>query len=412
MKFTLLFLLALATAWTADTCLECHSALGDELGAPAASYQDDVHQGLGFGCAACHGGDPAQESPELSMSRARGFKGKIPRTAVPELCAHCHSDATLIHKFDPNERVDQLDQYRTSVHGKRLAAGDTAVANCVDCHGVHNVRAPRDPLSPVHPLRLPDTCGRCHSDATLMAKYNLDTSAYADYQESVHWAALSERGDLSAPGCASCHGNHGATPPEVSSVAAVCGTCHVLLENLYRDSPHKPVFDEMGMGGCVVCHGNHLVEHPTTELLAGEAAVCRQCHEADSPGGEAAVEMGRLITSLGDELDRSEELLERARQSGMEVSEALLLLAEGRASLVKARVAVHAFRVEEVREPVEAGEAIAVETLGAGEDALQEWENRRIGLGLALLTILATMAGLWLAIRRIEGTGEGEVNSS
>ena len=74
------------------------------------------------------------------------------------------------------------------------------------------------------------------------------------------WEALEKRGDLSAPTCASCHGNHGATPPQVSSIANVCGTCHVLFEELYKKSPHEPVFAAMGAGGCVACHGNHGIE--------------------------------------------------------------------------------------------------------------------------------------------------------
>lgn len=412
MRLALITLLCTAGLWAQDTCLDCHSALEDELGAPAKAWAEDIHSERGFSCVDCHGGDASEMDPEMSMSAARGFRGKIARTAVPSLCGGCHSDANLIHKFNPQQRVDQLAQYRTSVHGQRLAAGDTQVANCIDCHSVHDIRQVRDALSPVHPLRLPDTCARCHSDAERMAKYNLSTDQHADYQASVHWAALADRGDLSAPSCASCHGNHGATPPEVTSVAAVCGTCHVLLENFYKDSPHEPVFAAMGMAGCEVCHGNHAVVHPTTSLLAGEDAVCGQCHEADSAGGQAATEMGRLILGLSDELERAEEILEQARQSGMEVSDAELRHRDGQANLIKARVAVHAFQVDAVREPVEEGLEIAAETYRAGEDALHERDFRRLGLGFSLFAILLTMAGLWLAIRSIESKSDGGLTTS
>jgi predicted CXXCH cytochrome family protein len=185
-------------------------------------------------------------------------------------------------------------------------------------------------------------------------------------------------------------------------VAAVCGTCHVLLENLYKESPHKPVFDAMGMGGCIVCHENHAVQHPTTALLVGEDAVCQQCHEAGSAGATTAAEMGQMILDLNAKLDRSDEILGEAEQSGMEVSEPLLRQTEGRENLVKARVAVHAFDLAAVREPVEEGSVIAVETYEAGEAALRERDDRRLGLALALLAIVATITGLWLAIRSIE----------
>ena len=411
-RLVVLLLTLCAGMWAQDTCQECHSALDGALAAPAKLFASDIHARHGFGCVDCHGGDAAQMDPELSMSPARGFRGKFARTAIPALCARCHSDAALIHKFKPQQRVDQLAQYKTSVHGQRLAAGDTAVANCVDCHGVHDIREVRNALSSVYPLRLPETCAKCHADSQHMAEYGIATNQYAEYRESVHWKAVSEGGDLSAPTCASCHGNHGATPPQVDSVAAVCGTCHVIMENLYKESPHQPVFEAMGMAGCMTCHGNHRVEHPTTELLASDHAICTQCHEADSAGGQTARQMGELINGLSRELDEADQLLEVARQSGMEVSDALLRQHDAREALVKARVAVHAFRVSAVEEPVKEGRAIAAETLADGRAALHEREVRRMGLGLSLVTILLVMAGLWLAIRRIEGKPETDAGAS
>ncbi len=142
-----------------------------------------------------------------------------------------------MHRYAPQQRVDQYAQYQTSVHGKRIASGDTAAAVCMDCHGVHGILEVKSPLSPVYPLQLPETCARCHADPQHMAKYKIPTNQYSDYRKSVHWEAVEKRGDLSAPTCASCHGNHGAAPPGVNSVAAVCGTCHVMMEELYDKSP-------------------------------------------------------------------------------------------------------------------------------------------------------------------------------
>jgi hypothetical protein len=403
MRHAALLLLFLTPLFAAkDSCVECHSALEGAHQKPAVLFKDDVHSARGFRCVDCHGGDPSSDDPGVSMSPARGFKGKIVRTAVPQLCARCHSDANLIHKFKPQQRVDQLAQYMTSVHGKRLAAGDTAVANCVDCHSVHDIRDVRHALSPVHPLRLPETCARCHADGSRMSKYKLEHTQFDEYRQSVHWTALAKRGDLSAPSCASCHGNHGATPPQVASVAAVCGTCHVLLEELYNKSPHKPAFAAMGMAGCVVCHGKHKIEPPSVKMLAGDGSVCAQCHEADSAGGRAAAEMAKQISGLSEALGRSEEILTQARLSGMEVSEAQLQLVEGRENLVKARVAVHAFDTAAVLKPVKDGLAVAAQTHAAGVTALKERDVRRVGLSVSLAAIFATMGGLWLAIRGIE----------
>ena len=139
----------------------------------------------------------------------------------------------------------------------------------------------------MHPLRVSETCSHCHADAQKMAKYKIPTNQFQEYHTSVHWEALSKRGDLSAPTCASCHGNHGAKPPQVESVSAVCGSCHVLFEKLYDKSVHNAVFSGAGGGGgCMVCHSNHAVHYPSTAMLAGPKAVCSGCHDAGTaPAG-------------------------------------------------------------------------------------------------------------------------------
>ena len=39
-------------------------------------------------------------------------------------------------------------------------------------------------------------------------------------------AALLEKGDMSAPACNNCHGNHGAVPPKTRDISVVCSNCH------------------------------------------------------------------------------------------------------------------------------------------------------------------------------------------
>jgi hypothetical protein len=137
-------------------------------------------------------------------------------------------------------------------------------------------------------------------------------------------------------------------------------------------------------------------------MLSGDGSVCAQCHEADSAGGRTAAEISTRIKELDAALGRSEEILERARQSGMEVSEAQLQLMDGRENLVKARLAVHAFQAAAVAKPVQDGLVVAGKTYEAGVAALKERTFRRFGLSISLAAILATLAGLWLAIRSIE----------
>jgi len=274
----------LGQAVAKNSCVDCHSVMDGALQLPATLIKNDIHTASGLRCANCHGGDPASDDPEKAMSKAKGFVGKPKRTEIPRLCAQCHSNPDFMRKFRPEQRVDQFELYQTSVHGKRLAAGDETVATCIDCHSVHDIRGAKDAQSPVYPLRVPDTCGRCHADAQKMAKYKIPTTQLQDYRTSVHFEALTKRGDLSAPNCASCHGNHGARPPQVESVAAVCGSCHVLFAQLYNKSVHEPIFSGAeGGGGCVVCHSNHAVHQPSTAMLVGRNAVCSQCHDPGHP---------------------------------------------------------------------------------------------------------------------------------
>ncbi len=391
-----------APALAKDSCVECHSALAAELQQPALVFAKDVHSQHGLSCVDCHGGDRDADDPSGAMDPAHGFKGRPARRMIPQLCARCHSDVVLMRRYNPRERVDQYAEYQTSVHGKLIAQGDEAAATCIDCHSVHDIRAVKDPMAPVHPLRLPETCAHCHADAKHMAKYKIPTNQFAEYRESVHWEALAKRGDLSAPSCASCHGNHGATPPQVSSVAAVCGTCHALMADLYDKSMHHDVFAAMNLGGCVVCHSNHAVKMPSTAMLSGAGSVCKQCHDADSAEGQTAAKMAALITKLDTSLKGSDAILGLASRSGMEVSEAVLKQQDGREALVKARVATHTLDLGAVQKAAETGLAIAAETHRAGEAALKERDFRRLGLVFALIAIAITIAGLWLAVRSIE----------
>ncbi|MCZ2078612.1 MAG: cytochrome c3 family protein [Bryobacterales bacterium] len=386
-----------------DTCLDCHSALEDRLGRPAQLIQADIHKRNGFSCADCHGGDPTSMDMEVSMDPRRGFVGKIDRRKIPELCARCHSDATLIHKFRPQQRVDQLALYRTSVHGKRLAGGDVRVATCIDCHSVHDIREVKDGLSPVHPLKLPATCARCHANAEHMKGYDIATSQFEQYQRSVHWEALAKRGDLSAPSCATCHGSHGAAPPGVASVERVCGTCHVVFQNLFDQSPHRPAFEAMGLAACVVCHSNHEVLRPSPEMLGVDsAAVCLRCHAKDDPGYAVAATMRQEVDRLRSALTVAEAVLKQAETSGMEVSEGKLQLVAAHEEWIKARVEVHAFRLDAVKSPVSRGLEMAQKGRQVGLDALRERNVRRLGLAASLVAMAITLAGLWMAVRYIE----------
>lgn len=386
----------------ANTCLDCHSALDAPLNVNADHYAQDIHAQKGLTCASCHGGDPTIADPD-AMSKKAGFRGHIDRKQIPALCGRCHSDGTYMRQYNPSLRTDQLSQYQTSVHGKRLAQGDANVAVCTDCHGLHGIRPPNDTRSTVHPTNVAQTCAHCHADAAHMKGYSIPTNQFAEYSASVHHDALAVRGDLSAPTCTTCHGNHGAAPPGVGNVQNVCSTCHVFQAQLFEKSPHKAAFGSAGLPGCVTCHSNHRVTHPTDAMLGtGDKSVCTNCHTSGDAGYAAAGHFAEEIAKLSSSIERSDKILATAENSGMEVSQAKLDQDQARDALTKARVSIHGVQASKVGEDIQAGLKVTEKSYAAGVQALKDRDYRRMGLGVSVLTILVVVIALGMYIRQIE----------
>ncbi len=390
------------SAQVENTCLTCHGALDPPLQVTEQQFSSDIHSQKGLTCASCHGGDPTKADMD-AMSKAAGFRGKILRTQIPELCGRCHSNTAFMRTYNPSLRTDQLSQYKTSVHGKLFAKGDTKVAVCIDCHGVHGLRPASDTRSKVHPLNIAETCSRCHADASYMKGYKIPTDQFAQYSTSVHHDALAVRGDLSAPTCTTCHGNHGAAPPGVDSVQNVCSKCHVFQDQMYEKSTHKAAFQSAGLPGCVVCHSNHGISHPTdAKLGTGPQATCMQCHKPGDVCDQARAEMLSGLTRLDEAFNNAHNVLGVAESSGMEVSQARLDEDQARDALTKARVTIHSFQKQLVDQDIQEGLKITAKNLQAGKNALAERDYRRRGLGLALIFIFLAVAGLFMYIRRME----------
>jgi hypothetical protein len=338
------------------SCLTCHTDPDEFEPEEIEAFEavaGGVHGKAGLSCQDCHGGNP---DPELSDDEDAAmdesyapnpFRGAPYRADIPEHCGGCHADAEYMKRFAPDLRVDQLQEYRTSQHGKLLARGDTKVATCVDCHGVHGILAPSAPDSPVYATQVAKTCSKCHADPEYMAGHMLATGQplpthqYAQWQRSVHARALLDKGDFSAPTCNDCHGNHGAAPPGVESVAFVCGQCHTRESDLFRQSPKHAGFKEhnedMEDGStcadchdesevafrvtdirrfteCVTCHSNHAIVSPRITMLAPLPEVpCAFCHEP-GPGGAPVSEAPGIQEHYEKVRD---ELVAQAKAAGL-----------------------------------------------------------------------------------------------
>jgi hypothetical protein len=397
-----------AVGETGNSCIDCHTSLADkQLREPATGLEEDVHAVRGLFCHDCHGGNPNrgffENDPKLAHSARDDYRGVPQPTEIPEFCARCHGDVEYMKRYNPKLRVDQLLEYRSSRHGKLIAEGDQKVAQCVSCHGVHGILPVTDSRSPVHRNNIPGTCGNCHADPGYMREYRIPTDQLAEYTGSVHGKLLLEEGESAAPACNDCHGNHGATPPGLNSIANACGECHALNRDLFNQSPHKAAYAEMELGECITCHGHHDVEKTSDEMFGvGEESMCITCHDEGDAGYTAAGLMRAQLDSLIVIIEESSELLERAEQGGVDVKHGRFDLQKPQSALVKARGAVHGFDPEAFAAIIHPAIAEARIVKEVGETALRDLWMRRVGLAFSIPLILLVALGLWMKIRRIE----------
>ena len=282
----------------ASSCLLCHGDqdfFGEEGAALIAGFDSGVHAAVGLSCHDCHGGNPDPalwEDLDLAMDptwEPAPYLGSPEPVEMPAFCGRCHSDPVVMHRYRPDARVDQEREYWTSRHGVRLAEGDEGVATCTSCHGFHGIRRADDPEAAVYPTRVAETCSGCHGDAELMAGRTqadgrpLPVGQYGRWRRSVHASALLDRSDLFAPTCNDCHGNHGAAPPGLDSIAFVCGQCHGREAELFRASgkpvgfeEHALLLEDAGEDGCAACH-----EPPEPQVSFDRSHAfteCSSCH--------------------------------------------------------------------------------------------------------------------------------------
>ncbi len=285
----------------AEACGRCHGDVQETFvhSAHAKALESGVKGAPD--CLTCH-------KNHLAWPREGLDEGQR-RIAQEKLCLSCHLD-------DPNVRsrtapsAGFIAQYEQSVHGSALLEGNTAAANCIDCHGSHEMKKGTDPTSLVARQNIPATCGKCHGGIT------------EELKESVHGVAFA-RGNRDAPVCTDCHGEHNilrhddpkspVAPLNVS--AQVCSPCHssVKLSEKYgitsdrfktfSDSYHGLAIraGSIEVANCASCHGAHNIKHssdPTSPThKANLAATCGSCH----PGANERFAVGAVHVALTPE---------------------------------------------------------------------------------------------------------------
>ncbi len=299
-------------------CTDCHASISHNQVDPTSPRPHGEDVSL-VSCGDCH-----DEEAELYLKHGRltvGTDADIPKCSdchgthdilpvsddrsrvhpnhLCETCTACHMDVNLL-KNHHVLRDEPIKLYQGSIHGRMIKGRSRVAAACIDCHSprsegelptAHRILSPSDPDSSVYHFTVPSTCGKCHQ---AVAK---------DYLAGVH-GQLVLRGDMDAPVCTHCHGEHGILPVSdlrspVSAARltqATCTPCHesvalderfgVLTGGLrsYVDSyhGHKRKGSDVHVANCASCHGVHrILPHtdPQSSVYPENLQhTCGECH--------------------------------------------------------------------------------------------------------------------------------------
>ncbi|MEK7383522.1 MAG: cytochrome c3 family protein, partial [Elusimicrobiota bacterium] len=288
-------------AKTLDSCGACHPDV-------AAQFSKCSH-----GKALAAGQKGAPDCVSCHKSPIAGTADKLARKQTQEkLCLACHRDnPDVTDRIAPTSAF--IASYEKSVHGAALLKGNAAAANCVDCHGSHVMQKGSAPDAKSNKLHIRKTCAKCHEK---IAK---------DYSSSVHGETLAA-GNLDAPVCTDCHGEHQIFKHDDprSRVAAqnlsaqTCSPCHSSLSlsskyglasdrfKTFTDSYHGLAIKggSLAVANCASCHGFHDVRRSSDPASminkANIAATCGKCH----PGANQRFSVGSMHVSLTSRVEQ------------------------------------------------------------------------------------------------------------
>jgi cytochrome b subunit of formate dehydrogenase len=271
-------------------------------------------------CLACHsdaGLTKEVNGRTVSLHVDEGkFKGSIHGSMFG--CTDCHKDVKAPHETTPAKvdcascHAEEVEKFKTSVHGIARASGNNQAATCLSCHGgPHEIVVAGDPASPVEHRNIPKTCGSCHSQKFVMESSGRSNAPFLSYEESVHGKAVTA-GSEKAAVCTDCHGSHEiltAANPKSSifkfNVPNTCAKCHGQVKAEFMGSIHGQAVAK-GVSSapvCTDCHGIHGIKShvdPNSSVSAQNLArtTCAKCHEGVRLSEDFGIAGGRASSYM------------------------------------------------------------------------------------------------------------------
>lgn len=371
-------------------CIACHAD-------KRAAFVEGVHAERGIKCEDCHGGDP--KAMELPAAHVGGFIGSPGKVATVALCGNCHSNPNNMRQY--GLQTGQVAEFRTSRHGILLLEKHNEDApTCTSCHDAHKILRRDDARSTVFPTNIAHTCGKCHEDKALMAKYRLPTDQVSRFNASAHGVALMKDQNFAAPTCLGCHGSHSALPPAITEIASVCSRCHVRVGSLFESGPHGLAARSGKLSGCLGCHENHGTERVPADRLA---ATCLKCHAVGTPGQRLGTEIQQAVTQASGDLEAAERALAALARDGEQTGDLRFRYQNARTAYLQVSEVQHSLNLDQLEELTRKVRSISRDLRGAAESASErKWEHRLWLLPVWFLA-LAWIALSRLTLRRLEG---------
>lgn len=268
---------------------------------PAAKAAPAVKGPANDDCLACHGDLDAKSDAGRKIGIDGGKFAESVHGALDLKCVDCHADLKTFNDFPHESKLAKADcvschkervaEYERSIHASARRQSATSVAaTCVDCHSMHEMREKTDPKSLTFPLNLPNTCGRCHGDAKVIAEGKIAIGNVADlYKDSIHGKAVSKSGLMVAANCTSCHGSHEIrkkNDPDSKvfrrNIPNVCGSCHEGVKAQYDTGVHGRQWSKGNDKApvCADCHTAHQIQRAdVTSWKLSTIRECGTCHQ-------------------------------------------------------------------------------------------------------------------------------------
>jgi thiosulfate reductase cytochrome b subunit len=261
-------------------------------------------------CLDCHSDEELEAETERGEELALYVDESVLADSIHDEvnCTDCHQGAATFDDAPHNEgeplelscagqdcHADVQSEYDKSIHGIWSAKGDQEAATCQDCHGTHGILASKDRDSRTNKFNLHKTCAVCHESQDVLRKRPIHyEEAVAHFVDSIHGRALLTDGLIVAPSCNDCHGVHDILPHtnpnsriSKDEVPKTCGSCHVLVEDIYNESVHGRLLAKHDESGpiCTTCHPSHQIDVPTApEFRLKADRMCGKCHEKQLEG--------------------------------------------------------------------------------------------------------------------------------